>query len=223
MHKSLIWDIYTRIFHWLLVVCIGLQWLTGELGGSWMNWHAYVGYFTLGLILFRLIWGLVGADYARFKRFFPGFDDIKQCVRGENRTYLSHNPLGAVMVFALLLIILIQAISGLFSSDDVFFDGPLRSLANEQWQQLADKIHHNGFTVIQILAAVHIIAAFYYLFGKKQNLISPLFHGYKNTEQDRSIKHQYHWRALLIALLVAAAIYFLVTVLPPEVVEEVYF
>jgi cytochrome b len=123
----------------------------------------------------------------------------------------------------MLLVILVQVISGLFSSDDVFFDGPLRTMVGEEWQDIADSVHHTGFTIIKVLVAVHIAAAFYYLLGKKQNLISPLIHGRKTTDRDRSIKHHYHGRALLIIILVAVVVYLIVTVLPPEAVEEFYF
>lgn len=223
MHKSLIWDIYTRIFHWLLVVCIGLQWLTADLGGDWLQWHARIGYVTLALIVFRIIWGIAGTTYARFISFLPRPKAIKEHLQGKKTVYLSHNPVGAIMVFALILIILAQGISGLFTTDDIFFDGPLRGLLGSEWQQLADSIHHESFSLLKVLVALHIAAAFYYLWVKKQNLIVPMITGYKRTGKDESITSQYHVRAWLIMLLVAALITFIVQYLPPDVSEYDYY
>lgn len=223
MHKSLIWDIYTRLFHWLLVICFGLQWLTGELGEGWLSWHSYIGYFTLGLVFFRISWGVFGPEYARFSHFWPSVASLVNYLKGDKQQYLSHNPLGALMVFAMLLVILAQSISGLFTTDDIFFDGPLRSMLSGDWQEWADTIHKQAFSVLQMLVLVHVVAAFYYLLGRKQNLIGAMITGRKTTTNDHSIGKQHHLRALIVVIAAAALIYIIVMVLPPDVVDDFYY
>ena len=117
MTRIQIWDLPTRLFHWLLVSAIGAAWATGEAGGSWMIWHGRIGLCIIGLISFRLAWGFLGTNYARFSTFVRGPAAIRAYLRGQWQG-LGHNPLGALSVLALLAVVSLQMGSGLFANND---------------------------------------------------------------------------------------------------------
>lgn len=220
--KQLVWDLPTRLFHWLLALSIGAQWFTGEQGNSWLEWHLYIGYFILGLIAFRIIWGFVGTRYARFSDFIVSPRTFVKYLKGELEESTGHPPLGGLMVLFFLVVILAQAVSGLFTTDDIFTDGPFRSLISGEMQELADWAHGNLFLLIQIAAAVHIAAAFYYLLVKKTNLIKPMLDGKKEIEAINSIASS---KLLLAAVLIAivASLIVLALYFAPAPVEDEYW
>lgn len=222
-HKpGLVWDLPVRLFHWLLAVAIGAQWYTGEQGGEWLVWHFYIGYFVLGLILFRIIWGFWGTRYARFSQFIVSPVGAFRYLKGQQPASPGHNPLGGYMVLLLLLIVFLQALSGLFTSDEIFTDGPWRSVLSHDYQDLADWIHGNLFTVIQAAVALHIFAALYYLIVKKLNLIRPMIDGKKLITEQQQINSSRLMTALVILLLVTAVVVSVVY-FAPEVSEDYFF
>ena len=113
-----LWDLPTRVFHWLLVICIVASFVSGQLGGNLMDWHGKIGLLIVGLIVFRLVWGLIGSTYARFSQFVPTPAKLKAYLQGEWRG-VGHNPLGAFSVFGLLALVGIQVATGLFANDDI--------------------------------------------------------------------------------------------------------
>ena len=179
--KVKIWDAPVRLFHWLLVGGIAFAWFTAETGGNWMEWHERTGMFLLSLILFRLIWGFIGSDTARFSQFVKSPIEALhhwQEVRTQPTAYhAGHNPLGAWMVIALLGIVLFQGMTGLFATDDIATEGPLSGLVSGDTAEILTSIHHLVFNFILLLAAVHIAAVLFYRFGKKTNLIKPMVLG----------------------------------------------
>ena len=218
----LVWDIPVRLFHWLLVLCIAAQWFTAEQGEDWLEWHFYIGYFTIGLIVYRIIWGFVGTRYAKFVDFIPSPKSLMAWLKGTSNDYVGHPPLGALMVLFLLLVILLQGISGLFTTDDIFTDGPWREVLSSQMQDYADWLHGNLFTLIQIAAAIHIGAAFYYLLVKKSNLISPLITGNKRVTADQGIPSSKLLTAVIVLAIVAVLIYLMVSLAPEPTVDDFY-
>ena len=135
MQKTLIWDIPTRLFHWLIVASLLAQYATVEWLENKVQWHFYIGYFTLFLIVFRIIWGFVGTQHAKFSSFITGprkvFNYIKTLFKWQSEPAIGHNPLGGWFVVVMLVLLTIQAVSGLFMTDDIFLDGPYRQLAGE--------------------------------------------------------------------------------------------
>ena len=106
MKKTLrIWDLPTRLFHWLLVICIAGAVICVNIGGYWMQWHAYCGYAALSLVLFRVLWGFIGAVHSRFTTFVPSPQRLIAFLRGKEGSGLGHNPLGSLSVIALLLVV----------------------------------------------------------------------------------------------------------------------
>ena len=126
----LVWDLPTRVFHWWLTLSLVASWITAEAGFEWTQWHIYLGYCALGLVLFRLMWGVVGTRHARFGSFLRGPFQVIRYARtlpeASAPAYAGHNPLGGWMVILLLLLVAVQAVTGLFISDDVFFAGALQ-------------------------------------------------------------------------------------------------
>ena len=118
-----VWDLPTRAFHWSLVAAVTVATVTGTLGGRWMEWHSRAGLLIVGLLSFRLAWGFVGFEHARFASFAPTPTRLRAYLMGQWRG-VGHNPLGALSVFALLGILALQAATGLFSNDDIAINGP---------------------------------------------------------------------------------------------------
>ena len=124
MKKNLVWDIPVRLFHWLLVLCLLGQWITAEVLENAMDIHFYIGYFTLGLIIFRLIWGFVGTKYAKFSSFMAGPKAIlaylKSVKSKQHILSIGHNALGGLLLPAVIILVGLQAISGLFTTDEMY-------------------------------------------------------------------------------------------------------
>ncbi|HXE41263.1 MAG TPA: cytochrome b/b6 domain-containing protein, partial [Azonexus sp.] len=109
-----LWDLPTRLFHWLLALSVIGAIVSGQIGGNLMEWHGRIGLLIIGLIVFRLAWGVLGTTYARFGHFFPTAAKVKAYLKGEWKGH-GHNPLGALSVFGLLGLVAVQAVSGLFA------------------------------------------------------------------------------------------------------------
>lgn len=199
-----VWDLPTRIFHWLLFATVSASLLTGLEGGNWMDWHGRLGLLVLGLLVFRLVWGVLGSTYARFAEFAPTPSRIVAYLRGRWHG-LGHNPLGALSVFALLALMLWQAGSGLFSNDDIAFDGPLYDLVSKSTIHWLTSLHRQGLWLIVGLVTLHVLAALFYTFVRGNNLIKPMITGYKeSTDPDaRAARGASLW-ALLFAVAIAS-------------------
>ena len=184
-----LWDLPTRLFHWLLAIGIAAAWGTGELGGIWMIWHTRIGLFILGLISFRICWGFVGSTYARFSTFVHGPSQIIAYLRGQWHG-LGHNPLGALSVIGLLVLVLLQSLSGLFAyNDDLGIGGPLYPLLSSSFSAISTKIHNQIFNVLLALIGLHIAAILFYTHYKKEKLLKPMLTGWKeHSETHLSLK-----------------------------------
>ncbi len=210
-----IWDLPTRLFHWALAICIVLGIVFVKIGGNAIQWHAYCGYTALALILFRVIWGFVGSWHARFANFIPSPSKLIAFLRGQVDGGLGHNPLGALSVIALLIIVLIQALTGLFTDDDIFFQGPFARYVSNSTVALFTSIHRFNQYLIFALVGLHIAAISYYYFVKRENLVGPMVTGDKLTSivpKSREIIDSSRQRmlALAIFLLIILGLYSLI-------------
>jgi len=181
LHKVRVWDLPTRVFHWALVLCIVGLVITGNVGGNAMIWHFRMGLTVLTLLLFRLVWGLVGGRWSRFAAFIYSPRSIINFLQGKGKPEHSvgHTPMGAGSVFALLAVLLVQVGSGLISDDEIAFAGPLTRFVSSATSNLATNYHKNiGKWIILALVVLHIAAIMFYLW-RKQNLITPMLHGDK--------------------------------------------
>ena len=185
-----VWDVPTRTFHWLLVLLIINAWVSFQyserVGDYTMKWHRWSGYAVLVLLVFRLIWGVVGSSTSRFSAFVKGpgatLGYALDLVRGRSRHFLGHNPLGTWMILALLLAVASQATLGLFTVEhnDSGADGPLHGLVSEGWVKTLSRLHWQGYYwVILPLIGAHITANVVYGLVKRDPLIRAMVTGRK--------------------------------------------
>ncbi len=181
-----VWDLPLRLFHWSLLVCVAGLFITVKIGGDAMKWHFYLGYFALALLLFRLVWGVMGSRYARFASFPPNFAAAWRTLRGASHPTVGHNPLGAFSVYALLASLTFQAISGLFSNDDIAAEGPLAVKVSRALSDQITGLHKINEKIIIALVLLHLAAICYYRFVKKEALIKAMLTGDKHVGDKHS-------------------------------------
>lgn len=181
LYNVRVWDLPTRVFHWALALCIVGLVMTGIAGGNAMVWHFRIGLTVLALLLFRLVWGLVGGHWSRFASFIYSPGSMINYIKGKGKPehVVGHSPTGAGSVFALLAILLAQVGSGLISDDEISSAGPLVRFVSGATSNLATNYHKNiGKWIILALVLLHIAAIAFYLW-RKQNLIKPMLYGDK--------------------------------------------
>lgn len=216
--KTRIWDLPTRLFHWALVLCVAGSFISVKLGGLWMDWHVRLGLAVVGLIVFRVVWGLIGPRYARFTQFVRSPLAVVRYLRGQMTHIAGHNPLGAYSVLALILSIGFQAFSGLFANDDVMTTGPLASL-DETWSGTLTGLHKLNESIMLALIVLHIAAIFWYRIKGRKDLLGPMLHGDAKLATGQaapSAKDTWSVRlgALLLALVISAGLWLLTTLAP---------
>jgi len=176
-----VWDVPTRLFHWTLVVLLGLSWLSES--QLWMRLHFVCGYSVIALLLFRLAWGFVGSETARFSQFIRGplaaLRHLAHLRRREPDMEVGHNAAGGWMVLVMLALLAVQAATGLFANDDANTEGPLFDYVSKETSDWLSHIHAVNFTLIQIAVVLHIVAVFIYL-ALKHDLIRPMITGRKH-------------------------------------------
>ena len=177
-----VWDLPIRLFHWLLVLCIAGSLISVNLGGNAIEWHAYFGYSILTLLIFRFIWGFIGSKHARFSSFIPTRRAILEYLQGRTVRVLGHNPIGALSVFALLFVLSVQVITGLFVDDEIAFRGPLAKYVPNFIVSFLSEIHEGNQVVIYTLITIHISAIWFYKKFKGENLIKPMLTGDKEID-----------------------------------------
>jgi len=198
-----VWDLPTRLFHWLLALDIGTALVTGQIGGNLIDWHGRLGILAVGLVAFRLTWGLVGSTYARFSQFLPSQEAIAAYLKGQWQG-LGHNPLGALSVLALLGLVTLQAVSGLFANDDIAFNGPLFNLVSKDISDRITGVHKLASNLLILVVVLHVAAIVFYARVKKHNLVKPMLTGWTEAESGESAQGG-GLVALIAALVVAGA------------------
>ncbi len=177
-----VWDLPTRLFHWGLVVALAGSWWTAE--NDDLETHILFGYAALALVIFRLVWGVVGSETARFSAFVRGPGAAIAHLRelaapGPLHRHAGHNALGAYAVLLLLALVLVQTVTGLFSSGgDIFLvAGPLNDLVDTATEGWMETVHEVTFDLILIASAVHVAAILLYAVAKRLDLIGPMMTG----------------------------------------------
>lgn len=207
-HRVRIWDLPTRLFHWLLALgMLGLI-VSAKLG--LMDWHFRLGYAMLTLLLFRLLWGLLGGRWSRFASFVYAPGSLWRYLRGQGDPAhaIGHSPTGALSVFALLVLLLAQVATGLVSDDEIASAGPLTHLVPGAWVSAASWYHRAvGQWVLIGLVGLHIAAVLWYLWGRGQNLILPMVSGDKLLpEAVEAARDDVRSRLLALVLLLLCAL-----------------
>lgn len=204
-----VWDLPTRLFHGALVLCgVGLV-ITAEVADQAMEWHFRFGYATLTLLLFRLVWGVVGGHWSRFRTFIVGPRTLLQYLsryRVESPT-VGHNPLGALSVVAMLGVALLQVLSGLMSDDQILAAGPLVNQVPAAWVECASHFHTEiGKPLLLLLVLLHVSAIAWYRIKKNKDLIAPMLWGDAPAPLNApSAEDNLRTRLLALAIVLAAA------------------
>jgi len=179
-----IWDLPTRLFHWLLAAAVLGALSTAWIGGNAMEWHMRCGLTVLALVTFRIVWGLIGGRWSRFSSFIYAPGTVLRYLRGEVRDGehldAGHNPLGSFSVFALLGFLSLQVATGLLADDEIAFHGPLNRFVNGQQAQAATSWHKDaGQWILLTLVVLHLAAIVFYRVRKNKNLVQPMITGDK--------------------------------------------
>lgn len=205
-----VWDLPTRLFHWALALSVLGSIVTAKVGGNAMVWHFRLGYFAMGLLLFRLAWGLVGGRWSRFASFFYAPRAVWAYLRGqrvsERLDGVGHSPLGALSVWALLGLLGFQVATGLFADDEIANIGPLNRFVSERTAHLLTGWHEEvGESVLIALVVLHVAAVLFYRWVRRKDLIGPMITGDKWLPADTPASSD-GWPQRLGALVLAAVV-----------------
>jgi cytochrome b len=175
--------------------------------------HEWTGYTVLVLVATRVAWGFVGSRHSRFADFLVGPGAVLAYLRGAQAHSAGHNPLGGWSVMLLLSLLLLQAVSGLFNSDDVLFSGPLYYWANSDFRDAMGVVHDVAFNALLALVCAHILAVLYHQLRRKEKLLQAMLKGAAQGREGR-VPPVAWWWAALIAMLVALALWWVLEQAP---------
>lgn len=202
-----LWDLPLRVFHWSLLAAVSAAIATGLAGGEWMALHAQAGLVIVGLLSFRIVWGLWGSTYARFRTFVPSPATVLAYLQGRWQG-AGHNPLGALSVLALIGVLAAQVATGLVGNDEIAFTGPLASQVDEALSLKLTGLHHQLVNVLYLLLGLHIVAIAVHVLIKKDPLVKPMVTGWKEVPATAPLPRRAGPVAFVVALAVAlAAVY----------------
>lgn len=181
MKKIKIWDSPTRLFHWALVINLVAAWYTIE--NRMIELHEIAGHTLIALLVFRVCWGFVGSTTARFSHFIihpiSAIDYLMKSLKLKAHHKIGHNPAGGWMVIVMMLVIAFQLVSGLFANDDLGFSGALSDNVSKELSDTITQLHGINFDLLIAIIWVHLVAVFFYVLVKKDNLIEAMVTGNK--------------------------------------------
>lgn len=222
--KRLVWDLPLRVFHWLFALSIAASWATAEAGFEWMQAHFYLGYWTIGLVLFRIIWGFVGPRHARFANFLRGPSTLLQYLKslggGTQMNTAGHNPAGGLMVIVMMAMAAFQACTGLFATDDIAWSGPYNPAVSSSLAGKLTSLHHANFDWMLVAIGLHLLAIAFYALVKKQNLVLPMLTGHKPAAwvlEHEVIPGSQLLKALVVIMISCGLVFWLIGAAPEPV------
>jgi cytochrome b len=204
-----VWDLPTRVFHWLLALGIVGSVISAKIGGNAMPWHFRLGYLAFTLLAFRVLWGLVGGHWSRFANFLYAPATVLRYLRGQVRPDehldVGHNPLGSFSVLGLLGLLALQVATGLVADDEIASVGPLNRYVASGTAGLATAWHHHwGQWFVMAMVALHVGAIVFYRVNRRLDLVGPMLHGDKTLPQATPASAD-TWGQRLLALVIVAA------------------
>jgi len=208
--KLRIWDLPTRVFHFLLILALFGSFATIYLSDDLVLWHARIGLFFLSLLIFRLLWGFCGGHWSRFQSFVTSpsvaLEALKETLRGRTTFTTGHNPIGGWSVLLMMGLLLLQVLAGLCSDDEVAFSGPLTQYLSEAWVERATWYHTEvGVWLIVAVVSVHVLMIFWYRKRYGHDLVTPMITGDKDWEtsdQNKELVESKDTLGLRIAALI---------------------
>jgi cytochrome b len=216
-----VWDVPTRVFHWLLAALVVFSFTTGKVGGAWMDWHLKSGYAILALLVFRILWGLVGSETARFASFMRGprafHAYARELIAGRHPRALGHNPMGGWMIAFMIVVLAVQAACGLFADDEIATQGPLAAKVSNAMVARLTAIHsYNGWIVLAAVC-VHVATIGIYQWMLHDDLVRPMVTGWRDWPAGTPAIPPAMGSSLAAAVVLAAscaAVYWLVAIFP---------
>ncbi len=172
--RPTLWDLPLRLFHLALLLSVGTALATAWIGGNAMVWHGRAGAVVAGLLGFRLAWGVLGSPTSRFRQFLPSPRSLRDYLQGRWQG-VGHNPLGALAVFAILAVLGVQVLTGLFSNDEIAFTGPYAAAVSEALSLKLTAWHHRLAWAVYGLLALHLLAIAVHEGLRRHRLIRPMF------------------------------------------------
>ncbi|WP_322104220.1 cytochrome b/b6 domain-containing protein [Paraburkholderia sp. J41] len=176
-----VWDLPTRLFHWLTVVLVAAAYVTQRL--NWMQTHVRIGETLLTLVIFRILWGFFGSETARFSRFIASprkaFAHLRDLARREPDVQVGHNAAGGWMVLLLVALLLVETLSGLYDNNDIADEGPLSEIVPAAIANVIAAVHAIGWDVLAVAVVLHVGAIFVYALVKGHHLVGPMLSGKK--------------------------------------------
>lgn len=187
MKQVKVWDLATRLFHWLLVLLVIAAWLTIE--NRMIEAHEFIGHSIFALLIFRVMWGVIGSTTARFSHFvkppFKALSYLKKSLALQSNYSTGHNPAGGWMVIIMLIFFGFQTISGMFANNDLGFSGALSDSVSKSISDTMTQLHALNFNILLALIWLHLVAVFFYVLVKKTNLVQAMLSGNKPKNQTK--------------------------------------
>jgi len=209
--RVLVWDLPTRVFHWLLVLSFAGAWLAFD-DDRYLYIHVYAGYVLLGLLVFRLLWGIVGSHYARFHTFAHDWPSarayLKGLLNGQAARYLGHNPAGSWAIFIILFLGLLVTLSGMFTLGAQERHGPFAGVLSFAAGEILGDIHEVCAWAMLLMVAIHVAGVIVESFIHRENLIMAMLSGYKDGGAGGISVRPWNIIAVILLLLVFASAFY---------------
>lgn len=205
--RRTVWDLPLRLFHWLLLLSVTAAIVSGKWGGAaYAHWHGRIGLLILGLLSFRLFWGLVGTRSARFLSFWPTPSRLRRYFSGQWQG-IGHSPLAGLAVLGLLFVLGAQVLSGLGANDDIAFAGPLAAWLSKADSDALSLWHQRLSSALLAMIMLHLLAIACYELLFQHRLLLAMLSLRKRLNRER-VAAAPAWRLLLALLLALASVYF---------------
>jgi cytochrome b len=187
--KIIVWDPFVRLFHWLLVACVLVAFATSLiLPITWLGWHLVTGLAALALVTARIVWGFLGSTYARFSTFLRAprtlLAHLRELRQGRAHRHRGHNPLGGVMILALIALVIGIGVTGAFAIGGAFKMGPFAYATSFVAGRTAWSIHQLLAYALMALILLHIGGAIYESRRTKENLVRAMLDGRKEARRE---------------------------------------
>jgi len=193
-----------------------------------MQWHFYLGYWTMGLLVFRILWGFFGPRHARFSSFLRRPAAVWLYLKGMfnrgNMASIGHNPVGGLMVIVMILLVAVQVATGLFTTDDVIWAGPYKASVSDSTAALLSTLHNINFNIMLVAIGLHLAAILFYALYQRQNLVIAMLHGHKPATlvpAHEAISSSQLLKALVLSLVASGFVYWLLAH-APQALDNTY-
>jgi len=206
--QSVIWDLPTRLFHWLMVLSFAIAWLSYD-DNRFLFVHVFAGYIFLGLLLFRFLWGFIGTQYARFHSFSSDWSSVtaylKALLNGTAMRHIGHNPAGGWAIFVMLFMGIIMSLAGVLTLGGEEGHGLFKHIISFNAGIIAHEVHETLAWAMLIFVGIHLLGVVIESLYHKDNLIWSMITGYKEGDAGVASVRGHHLLGLFIVSVVSIA------------------